>query len=192
MMLRTILVLAVSSATGKSYAQGGIVYPPGMGGWKICTTTPTLGQAMVFDGTQWCPASPAQAGIPAGLIAMSLTSCPSGFSELSALNGKLLRGTLAANGDVGTTGGNATITPTGTINAQTFAGTANQATSLVSAGTPAGTNSTALLTPLGTISWPVAVPTFTGAAFTSVINHIHPVSVTDPGHNHTQNAHNTH
>lgn len=73
-------------------------------------------------------------GIPSGLIALILSgTCPVGWSEVSALNGKMLRGTLAANADVGTTGGNATITPAGTN------GTAT--TSATSAGTPAGTNS---------------------------------------------------
>lgn len=56
------------------------------------------------------------AALPSGLITMILAgSCPTGFTEVSALNGKMLRGTVAANGNVGTTGGNATITPTGTV-----------------------------------------------------------------------------
>jgi hypothetical protein len=42
------------------------------------------------------------------------------------------------------------------------------------------------VTPAGSVSQ----PTFTGAAMTGVMNHTHTVSVTDPGHNHTQNSHN--
>lgn len=79
---------------------------------------------------------------PSGLIILSLSACPSGFGEVTALNGKMLRGTIAANNDVGTIGGNATITPAGTISAQTFTGS-QVTTSAVSAGTPSGTNGTA-------------------------------------------------
>jgi hypothetical protein len=42
------------------------------------------------------------------------------------------------------------------------------------------------VTPAGSVSQ----PTFTGAAMTGVMNHTHTVSITDPGHNHTQNSHN--
>lgn len=133
------------------------------------------------------------AALPSGTIVLTLSSCPAGFSESSTLNGKMLRGTLAANGDVGGSGGSATITPTGavsqatfsgspgTVPAETFTGTpgtvpaqtftgSSATTSAVSAGTPAGTNS---------------VPSFSGDAITSVINHTHAVNVTDPGHVHT-------
>jgi hypothetical protein len=80
--------------------------------------------------------------VPSGLITMvSSGTCPAAWSEVAALNGKFLQGTLAANGDVGNTGGSATITPTGTVSQPTFTGSANQSTSAVSAGTPAGSNS---------------------------------------------------
>lgn len=113
--------------------------------------------------------------LPSGLIAISLTACPPGFSEAAALDGKFLLGTLAAHGDVGTTGGSATLTPTGTISQPTFTGTSGQATSAVSAGTPAGTNGTVSFTPAGTngtvaftpsgtLAWPAGVPAFTGSA----------------------------
>jgi hypothetical protein len=42
------------------------------------------------------------------------------------------------------------------------------------------------VTPAGSVSQ----PTFTGVAMTGVMNHTHAVSITDPGHNHTQNSHN--
>ncbi len=49
--------------------------------------------------------------IPSGLITfIAAGTCPTGWSEVSALNGKFLRGTLAANDDVGNTGGSDTIT----------------------------------------------------------------------------------
>jgi hypothetical protein len=79
-------------------------------------------------------------GVPAGLIALSLTSCPTGWAEATALNGVMLRGTLAANGNVGTTGGSDTITPQGTI---------SQPALSMNSFTPAGSIST---------------PTFTGSA----------------------------
>ena len=49
--------------------------------------------------------------IPSGLVTFVVAgTCPAGWTEVSALNGKFLRGTLAANGDVGDTGGSDTIT----------------------------------------------------------------------------------
>lgn len=109
-----------------------------------------------WSGSAWTYDTPGSS-LPTGLVAMILSgTCPSGWSEVAALNGKMIRGTLAANGDVGTTGGSATITPSGTVStptltmnsytpagsvtAPTFTGTANQTTSATSAGTPAGTN----------------------------------------------------
>lgn len=93
-------------------------------------------------------------GIPSGLITLVASgTCPSGFSEVSALNGKFLQGTIAANGDVGQTGGNSTITPAGTVSQPTLA---------MNSYTPGGTNTTASFTPSGTNAWPVGVPAFAG------------------------------
>jgi hypothetical protein len=94
-------------------------------------------------------------GLPSGAIVIVVSgACPSGFSEEASLSGKTLLGTLAANGDVGTTGGSDTITPTGTVSKPTSTFTGNQvSTSSDSAGTPAGTT-----------SWPASVPTFSGSA----------------------------
>jgi hypothetical protein len=101
-----------------------------------------------IPSTTWVQ-SQGYAGLPSGLIVLMVSgTCPTGFSEVSTLNGQFLQGTIAANGDVGGTGGSDTITPLGTISAS-----------------------------------------FTGTPFSSVINHTHTVSITDPGHNHTQNAH---
>lgn len=62
-------------------------------------------------------------GLDAGVVVMILSgACPSGFTEVAALNGKMLRGTVAANADVGTTGGSDTFTPVGTNSAPTISG----------------------------------------------------------------------
>lgn len=87
--------------------------------------------------------------LPSGLITLVISgTCAAGWTEVSALSGKTLIGTVAANGDVGTTGGSDTITPAGTNSAPSFTGS-SAATSAVSGGTPAGT---------------VAAPTFTGTS----------------------------
>lgn len=86
--------------------------------------------------------------IPSGAVMfISSGTCPAGFAEATDLNGKTLIGTLAANGNVGTTGGSDNVTPT-------------------------------------IASLTAAAQTFTGTPFSSVINHTHTVSVTDPGHSH--------
>jgi len=94
-----------------------------------------LGQTTSIPTTGWVQGQGyTTIGIPSGLVALILSgTCPVGWSEVGALNGKILRGTLSANGDVGTTGGSATITPVGTNSTTT--------TGATSAGTPAGTNS---------------------------------------------------
>ena len=98
----------------------------------------------------WCNSTAWTRYVPAGIISMQISgSCQAGWTQVMALNGQFLQGTLAANGDVGTTGGNATITPAGTNSTAAF--------------TPAGTNSTAAFTPAGT----VAAPTFSGTQGTT-------------------------
>ena len=82
-----------------------------------------------------------QLGITSGSIVMKMAgSCDTGWTEVSVLNGQDIRGTLNANGDVGTTGGNATITPTGTVSQPTFTGSGQtfsvtNAVTLLGAGT---------------------------------------------------------
>jgi len=49
--------------------------------------------------------------IPAGTVIMVTTTCPSGFSEVAQANGRMPLGTLAANGNAGTTGGADNVTP---------------------------------------------------------------------------------
>jgi hypothetical protein len=53
--------------------------------------------------------------VPAGIIVLSLTTCPVGFTEETSLNGKFVLGTLNANGNVTGTGGVDSVTPTGTV-----------------------------------------------------------------------------
>ncbi len=125
------------------------------------TGTPS-GKFLKDDGT-W--AAPSSGGVPAGLITFVVTgTCPAGWTEVSALAGKTLFGTVAANADVGTTGGADSIIPT--VNSLTAA--AQTVNSLSAAAQ--------------TISWPAGVPTFAGAPFSGIINHTHPI--TDPGHTH--------
>lgn len=63
------------------------------------------------------------AGVPTGLIALSCDGpCPSGWSQVTGMNGRMPLGTLQANGDVGSTGGSDAITPAGSISQPVFTG----------------------------------------------------------------------
>jgi hypothetical protein len=133
--------------------------------------------------------------VPAGSILLIATgTCPSGYVEETGLNGVTLVGTLAANGNVGNTGGNNNITPVGTNSVPTFTGnalsnhahelpfhggttprvTAGYGTGTTIAATRALTNTTVtsaapvLLSQsvtAGTPSGTVSAPTFTGTQF---------------------------
>jgi hypothetical protein len=62
--------------------------------------------------------------VPTGAILLVASgSCPASYVEETSLDGRMPIGTLAANGDLGTTGGADTLTPAGTVSAQTFTGT---------------------------------------------------------------------
>jgi hypothetical protein len=66
-----------------------------------------------FDasGVPICAADQTGAGgLPSGIIVFTLSACPNGFSEVAGLGCKFVLGTVAANGDVGGTGGQDTIT----------------------------------------------------------------------------------
>jgi hypothetical protein len=117
----------------------------------LCTATNTWSQL------GWASA----AGVPTGaIIFVASGTCPSGYSEVAGLDGRMVRGTVAANGNVGGTGGSDTITPAGTngapaltMNSYTPAGTNGTAAftpagtnAAITAGTPAGTNSTSATT----------------------------------------------
>lgn len=118
-----------------------------------------------------------------GIILIDTGSCPATFDEVTAFNAHVVRGTLAANVDVGGTGGNDSYTPAGTVAAPTFTGSAATLTGSVAAPTFTGSAGTV---GAHTISWPAGVPTFAGDAFSSIINHTHTATVTDPGHVHVQ------
>ena len=151
----------------------------------------TDGHIWTCVGSAWVDDS-ATRTIPTGFTGMVTSgTCPTGYAEVAGLDAAMPLGTLAAHGDIGTTGGANTVTPTVatlTAAAQVFTGS-SATTSAVSAGTPAGTNGT-VTGPAQTISWPVGVPTFTGTAgtvpaetftgtpFSSVINHTHTITVT--------------
>lgn len=115
-----------------------------------------------------------EAIVPAGSILLVATgTCPAGFSEVTALDGVTLVGTLAAHGDVGDPVGDDTITPTGTISQPTFAGSAlathtHTAGSFSAAaqtftGSSANTSAVSGGTPAGSVS----APTFTGDSVNS-------------------------
>ena len=101
------------------------------------------------------PAGPTT-NMPSGMIAFIATgTCPSGWTENDNIATYNILITTSAAGDVGTHGGSNSYTPSGTVSApvftgsagtvpaETFTGTSNQTTSATSAGTPAGTNGTA-------------------------------------------------
>ena len=88
----------------------------------ICTSTNTWTQL------GWSP----NTVFPGGIVFIDTGTCPAGWTEVSGLNGRTVMGTVAANGNVGGTGGSDSVTPT-------FTG-ASVTSSAVSAGTPAGTN----------------------------------------------------
>lgn len=101
---------------------------------------------------------PGGGGIPVGSILMITSgACPTGFTEVAALNGVTLVGTLAANGDVGTTGGSDTITPT------TSAINLTAAAQTVSSLTAAAQN----------ISGSTAAEALHTHTYTQVPNHVH-------------------
>ena len=163
-MVKKLLIVFLFFLPIYAEAQPATPCTPNVGSWTVDTTTATL-WVCNSNGTTWINATAGTPTVPSGLITIITTgTCAAGWTELSALNGKTLFGTVAANGDVGGTGGSDTITPAGTN------------------GTSATTATGTINTP--TISWPAGVPTFTGTPFSSIINHTHPI--TDAGHAHTQ------
>jgi hypothetical protein len=150
-----------------------------------------LGGALVV-ATLTFPAIRAQTpwgAYPVGIVTMIASGgCPVGTAEVIVLNGATLVGTLAANGDVGTTGGSNTITPTvATLTAAAQAFTGSSATSgATSAGTPTGTNGT-VTGPAQVVSWPVGVPTNSAISMSgsTAAEAAHTHSVTAAGTNGT-------
>lgn len=152
-------------------------------------------------------------GLPSGLLVFITSgTCPTGFTEDVTLDGKTIIITTTAHGDVGTTGGVDSITPAGSVSQPIFTGNAVDS-SLVSGGTPSGTiawpgsvptsstytattanrgsgSNAAVTGPTSwtpTITWPAAVPIFTGVALAT---HKHSTTATgtvsQPAFNGTQ------
>jgi hypothetical protein len=116
----------------------------------------------------------APSGLQSGMIIALLSgTCPSGFSEATALNGKTVIGTLAANGGVGTTGGSDTLTPAGTISTPTFTGAA-LSTHTHGAGTLSAAAQTFTGDALGTHSH--GVGTYANGTTGSESSHTHSVT----------------
>ena len=146
--MKPLLLLAVLLVPCQLFAEPPATCSVGAGHWEI--STGSAGLYVCTSANTWTLMNPPATGLPSGLIALVRSgACPSGFAEVSELNGKMLFGTVAANKDVGDTGGDDTITPAGT-------------NATVSAGTPAGT-----------VAWPAGVPTFTGTLSTAIVNHTH-------------------
>lgn len=92
----------VGSLFVKSGASAGVYY---------CSATDT-----------WTAVGGGGDSVPAGaIIFIDSGTCPAGYAEASDLSGKTIIGTVAANKDVGTTGGSDTITPAGTNSAPAIA-----------------------------------------------------------------------
>lgn len=157
-MLFAVLILAQASGSGTSLPascatgdrfvldSGGVKnwYCNATNSWRPAAAPDTnYGDSTRFLRGDWSWQVPSSGGLPSGLIVMTLTSCPAGFSEVASLSGKFVLGTVAANGNVGTTGGSDNITPAGTNSAPAFTGNAWSA--------PA-------------VSWPAGVPTHSGTA----------------------------
>jgi hypothetical protein len=88
--------LPASCVAGTTFARTGA-----SAGFYFCATTDTWMQAGGGSGES----------VPAGSILLIASgACPTDYTEETSLNGKTLIGTLAANTDVGTTGGSDTIT----------------------------------------------------------------------------------
>jgi hypothetical protein len=160
-ILSSLAVKAQSSAVNSGPSLPSVCIT---GSVYITTTNPSLN--LCSSTNTWTTFS----FIPSGTISLITTgTCSSGWTQVTALNGVMLRGTLAATGNVGQSGGNDSITPTVatlTAAAQTFTGN-SVTSSAVSAGTPTGTNGTGTVTPLGTNGSVSITPLGTNAAITA-------------------------
>lgn len=84
---------------------------PNSGTWTVTTNAVTM-KVCASDGQSWLTVGGGGGdSVPAGAnILIDSGTCPAGYEENTALNGKTIIGTIAANGDVGTTGGSDSIT----------------------------------------------------------------------------------
>jgi hypothetical protein len=182
-----VIVLLLLAAVATMAGEAGPYFPDPVNG-ATCQTGDryykTLTDPNGSQGDYWCDTYSRWTAItplPSGSIIMITSgTCPSGTTEVAALDGVTVIGTLAAHGDVGGTGGSNSLTPAGTVSAPVFTGSV-VASAAISAGTPAGTNSAPTFTgtlnalahsgtavtahsytPAGTN----AAPAFTGTAWT--------------------------
>ena len=144
LFLLTSGVAGSASLGNSSGANGpGLYYCTSLGTWKSTSATSSSGalpsgmEALIFSGT-----------------------CPTGFTEDDSLNGQILEGTTHAAGNVGSTGGSNSITPTGSNSGGAFAEGAILWPLTVP--TIAAGNFTQ-----PAVSWPAGVPTFAGAQGTT-------------------------
>lgn len=123
-MIRTVntrlamVILLLSFAI----AVWGVKYSPVLTEGMSCNE----GDVMTWTSGQWeCGAGGGGGSVPAGSILMiDSGTCPVGFAENATLGAsRFPMGTVAANGDVGGTGGANTFTPAGTNSVPTFTGT---------------------------------------------------------------------
>lgn len=81
---------------------------------KLQFTASTKAWSCVADVTSEAAPAPG-ASLPSGFVGLVVTgTCPQGTTQVGALDGKTLVGTVAANANVGGTGGADSITPAGT------------------------------------------------------------------------------
>lgn len=117
--------------------------------------------------------------LPVGsIILIKSGTCAAGWQEDTSLAGVVPFGTLAANADIGATGGNDNVTPAGTVSTPTFVGSA-LGTHLHGVGT---------YVPSAHSGAAVADHSSHTHTYTDVVNHTHTINITDPGHTHTQNV----
>lgn len=154
--------ITINNRTGTADPEGSVA--AGVGSLYIRTTGTTNNGTVLYvklsgtGNTGWSAvAGVVSAPILSGSILMVDTgSCPSGFTEVSTLNGKTLLGTLAANSDVGGTGGADNITPVGTNGTVSFTPSGTNAWPV---GVPTAANEASHTHAAGAISWPAGVPT---------------------------------
>ena len=116
--MATVLLLALLAAGCAVYAQPpigiavGPTAPANAQNGDLWSDT-TAGALKRYNGASWSEIGGGQgASVPAGSILFIVSgSCPAGYTEEAALNGRTIIGTLAANSDIGTTGGADSVTP---------------------------------------------------------------------------------
>lgn len=106
-MRKLLLILILVLLPRLSYSQPATPCIPNNGSWTVGTSSVQF-YVCSSDGLTWLTVN---SSIPSGLVTLIYSgTCPTGWTEVSELNGKTLIGTISANKDVGTTGGNDTIT----------------------------------------------------------------------------------